>query len=60
MLIKLFSNTSNVFLKILMKWLLMEGIFLRFDMKCDLLMSRQGDIMNAHIMHMDNISKVGT
>ena len=33
MLRKLFSNKSNVFSKILMKWLFMEGIFLRFDMK---------------------------
>ena len=60
MLIKPFLNTSNVFWKILTKWLLMEGIFLRFDMKFALLMSGQGGIMNAHIMHMDNISKVGT
>ena len=39
MLRKLFSNKSNVFSKILMKWLLMEG---RFDMKHSLLMSGQG------------------
>ena len=57
---KLFSNKSNVFLKILMKCLLMEGIFLGFDMKHSLSMSGQGGIINAYIVHMHNISKVGT
>ena len=60
MLRKLFSNKFNVFLKILTKWLLMEGIFLRFDMKHSLSMSGQSGIINVHIMHMHNISKVGT
>ena len=59
MLRKLFLNKFNVFLKILTKWLLMEGIFLRFDMKHSLSMSGQGGIINAHIMCMHNISKVG-
>ena len=59
MLRKLFLNTFIVFSKIMTKCLLMEGIFLRFDMKSSLLMSRQGGIMNVHIMNMHNISKVG-
>ena len=37
----------------------MKGIFLRFDMKSNLLMSGQGGLMNAHIVHMHNISKEG-
>ena len=60
MLRKLILNKFNVFLKILTKWLFMEGIFLRFDMKHSLSMSGQGGIINVHIMHMHKISKVGT